>query len=94
MDFAVPADHRVKLKEHEKRDKYVNLAMELKKMCNMKVMIIPIVIGALGAVKTGLVHRLEGGDCLSYSIVEIGQNTEKIPGDLGRLAVTWFFTGV
>ena len=30
MDFAVPADHRVKLKENEK-DKYLNLASEWKK---------------------------------------------------------------
>ena len=30
VDFAVPADHRVKLKESEK-DKYLNLARELKK---------------------------------------------------------------
>ena len=31
MDFAVPADHRIKLKEYEKKDKYLNLARELKK---------------------------------------------------------------
>ena len=31
VDFAVPADHRVKLKESEKRDKRMNLARELKK---------------------------------------------------------------
>ena len=33
MDFAVPAGHRVKLKENEKKEKYLclNLAMELKK---------------------------------------------------------------
>ena len=30
MDFAVAADHRVKLKESEKRDKYQDLARELK----------------------------------------------------------------
>ena len=30
-DFAVPADHRIKLKECEKRDKYLDLARELKK---------------------------------------------------------------
>ena len=30
-DFTVPADHRVKLKESEKRDKYFDLARELKK---------------------------------------------------------------
>ena len=58
MDFAVPADHRVKLKEY-KRDKYLNLARELKKLWNMKVMIIPIVIGALGTVTKGLVQGME-----------------------------------
>ena len=26
VDFAVPADHRVKLKESEKKDKYLDLA--------------------------------------------------------------------
>ena len=31
VDFAVPADHRVKLKESEKIDKYLDLARELKK---------------------------------------------------------------
>ena len=30
MDFAVPADHRIKLKECEKRDKYWDLVRELK----------------------------------------------------------------
>ena len=32
VDFVVPADHRVKLKESEKRDKYLHLARELKKL--------------------------------------------------------------
>ena len=31
VDFAVPVDHRIKLKECEKRDKYLDLARELKK---------------------------------------------------------------
>ena len=31
MEFAVPADHRVKLKKSEKRDKCLDLARELKK---------------------------------------------------------------
>ena len=30
VDFAVPADHKIKLKECEKRDKYLDLARELK----------------------------------------------------------------
>ena len=31
MDFAVPTDHRRKLKESVKKDKYLDLATELKK---------------------------------------------------------------
>ena len=31
VDFAVPADHRINLKEREKKDKYLALARELKK---------------------------------------------------------------
>ena len=59
MDFALPTDHRVKLKENEKKDKCLDLACELKKLWNMKVTIIPIVIGALGTVTEGLVKGLE-----------------------------------
>ena len=54
VDFAVPADHRINLKECAKKDKYLDLARELKKLCNMKVMIVPIVIGALGTITKGL----------------------------------------
>ena len=31
FDFAVPADHRIKLKECKKGDKYLDLARKLKK---------------------------------------------------------------
>ena len=56
----------------------------------MKVIVIPIVIGALGTVTKGLIKGLEdleirmSGDHSNCSIVEIGQ----IPGELRRLAVT------
>ena len=95
VDFAVPADHRIKLKECEKRDKYLDLARELKKLWNMKVTIIPIMIGAFSTVTKGLLKGLEdsgswrpSGDHPNNSIVENGQNTEKSAGDLKRLAVT------
>ena len=55
VDFAVPSDHRIKLKECEKRDKYFDLARELKKkLWSMKVTIIPIVIGSFDSVTKGL----------------------------------------
>ena len=50
MDFAVAADHRIKLKEREKKDKYLDFSRELKKIWNMRVTIIPIVTGAFGKV--------------------------------------------
>ena len=50
MDFAVSLDSRVKLKEGEKKDKYLDLSRELKKLWNMKVTVIPVVIGALDMV--------------------------------------------
>ena len=71
VDFAVPADHRIKLKECEKSDKYLDLAKELKKLWNMKVTIIPIVIGAFGTVTKWLskgLEDLEVGDPLTLNI--------------------------
>ena len=70
VDFAVPADHRIKLKECEKRDKLLDLVRELKKLWNMKVTIVPIVIGAFGTVRitqgTGGLGSL--GDLLSLRL--------------------------
>ena len=59
VDFALPADHRINLKECEKEDKYPDLAREPKKLWNMQVTIIPIVIGAFGTVTKGLLKGLE-----------------------------------
>ena len=58
MGFAFPADHRVKLKESKKRDTCLDLAKELKKLWNVKVTVILILIGALGAITKGLVQEL------------------------------------
>ena len=70
VDFAVPADHRIKLKECEKRKKYLDLARELKKLWNMKVTIIPIVIGSFGTVTKELLKGLED--------LEVGGRVETI----------------
>ena len=59
MNLVVPADNKVKLKEGEKRGKYLDLVTELKKLWDMKVTVIPIVVGALGTVTKGLVKGLE-----------------------------------
>ena len=59
VDPAVLADYKIKLKECEKKYKYLDLARELKKLWNMKVTIIPIVIDAFGTVTKGILKGLE-----------------------------------
>ena len=61
----------------------------------MKVTVMLIVIGALETIPKGLVKRAgrlgnerTSGDHPDCSIIKIGQNTEKSPGVLRRLAVT------
>ena len=60
MDFSIAADQRIKLKEKEKKDKYLDIARELKKLWNIYATIIPIVIGAFGTVTKGLLKGMEG----------------------------------
>ena len=81
------------MKESEKRDQYLDLARELKKTVEYendddtsrnwrdRYSHRRICKG------TG-VFRNKSGDHLNYRIVEIGQITEKSPGDLRWLAVT------
>ena len=70
VGFAVPADHRIKLKECEKKDKYFDIYRELKKLWNMQVTIIPIVISAFGTVTKGLLKGLDD--------LEVGGRVETI----------------
>ena len=65
-----PDDHRLNLKECEKKDKYLDLDRELKKLWNMKVTIVPIVIGVLGTITKGFFKGL--GD------LEVGGRIETI----------------
>ena len=56
VDFAILADHKVKLQESKK---FLDFTWELKKLCNMKVMVIPFVIGILGTVTKALLQGLK-----------------------------------
>ena len=95
MDFAVPADQRVKLREREKKDKYLELTRELQKVmehesdnyincdwcfwyCHQRI----------NKGTGGLGNNRTSGSHTNYYIIEIGQNTEKSPGDLRTLTVT------
>ena len=89
VDNAVPADHRINLKESEKKDKYLDLARELKKLWNMEVMIVSIVIGALGTITKGLLKGLE--DLEVGGRVQIIQTTAllRTARILRRVLETW-----
>ena len=89
VDYAVAADHRISLKECEKKDKYPDLARELKNLWNMKVTILPIVIGAFGSVTKGLLKGLE--DLKVGGRVETIQTTAlmKTASILRRVLETW-----
>ena len=98
-----PADNIIKLKECAKKDKYLDLARELKKLWNIQVTIIPIVIGAFGTVTKRLLKGLED--------LEVGERVETIQttallrttrilrrvletwGDLLSLRLQWKTTG-
>ena len=95
VDFAVPADHRIKLKEYEKKDKYLDLSRELKKTMEHEGdnynnhdwcfwYSHQRFIKGTG----GFGGRRTTGNHPNYNIIENGQNTEKSAVDLRRLAVT------
>ena len=58
----------------------------------MRLTVVSILIGELGTVPMGLEKGVgifkTSQDHPNYSIVEVGQKTEKSPGDLRRLVVT------
>ena len=86
VDFAVPADHRIKLEECEKRDKYLDLARVLKKLWNMMG---TIIISAFGTVTIGLPKGLE--DLEVGGRMETIQTTAllKTAGILRRVLEAW-----
>ena len=58
IDFAVPGDSRIEEKEKDKIEKY-QLGRELQKIRNVKVKIIPLVVGSLGVIPKQFGNRLK-----------------------------------
>ena len=50
IDFAVPGDSRIEEKQKDKIEKCQDLGRELQKIWNVKVKIIPLVVGSLGTI--------------------------------------------
>ena len=95
VDFAVPADHRIKLKECEKGISTSTLLGNWKKPWNMQVTVYTNCNWCVWNSNKRIIKGTRGlgswrtsGDYPNDSIVENGQNTKKSLGDLRRLAVT------
>ena len=58
IDFAVPGDSTIEEKENDKIEKYQDLGREVQKIRNVKVKVIPLVVGSLGAIPKQLGNRL------------------------------------
>ena len=50
IDFAVSGDSRIGEQEKDKIEKYEDVGRQLQKIWNVKVKIIPLVVGSLGAI--------------------------------------------
>ena len=59
IDMTVPSDRNIALKETEKKCKYKDLELEIQRMWHMKTVVIPVVVGALGTVKKGMVENIK-----------------------------------
>ena len=56
IDFVIPGDQNIDIKEQKKTDKYQNLKIGLQKAWNVKVAIIPVVIGPLRTLLKKIYH--------------------------------------
>ena len=58
IDFACPFDSRIEERKKDKMKGYNDLKRELKKIWDMAVKVIPVVVGALGTTPNKLKHWL------------------------------------
>ena len=70
VDFAIPKVHTGNIKEIEKKEQVLIPCLRTKKLCKIKVAVIPVVIGSLGTIPEGLERGLE--------VLEIGGRVETI----------------
>ena len=59
VDFSVPWDRNVEIKEVEKVEKYSSLAKEIRKMHRVSTRVVPLVVGSLGVVSGNLEGHLK-----------------------------------
>ena len=84
---------RLKIKESEKIDKYLDLARELKELWNMKMTVIPVVAGVLGTAPRNLETRLSKCEKeLKPSRSQLGENQLEYFGESWRSEDTCYYS--
>ena len=81
IDFAAPGDSRIEEKDKEKIEKCQDLRRELQKIWNMKMKIIPLVVGSLGAIPKQFGNTLKKIGVTA----EIGQVTKTVLLETARI---------
>ena len=59
IDMSIPSNRNIALKEIEKKSKCKDLQLEILRMWQMKTEVIPVVVGALGTIKKGMVGNIK-----------------------------------
>ena len=67
IDVAIPWDSRVEDKSKEKIEKYQDLKMELRRLWQAEVEVVPIILGALGVIPKDLRRNLEKIGCIKLA---------------------------
>ena len=58
IDMMIPRHRNISVKEFDKLSKYKDLQIEIERMWQPKTTVVPVVVGALGMVKKGVLNHL------------------------------------
>ena len=78
IDISVPRDENIQDKELEKIGKYQSLKIELEQLWKVKIMVIPVVVGALGAIADRLPGSLQKSAFLGTA--QVLRRVLRLPG--------------
>ena len=70
IDVAIPGDSRIEQKEQEKLSRYQDLKIEVARLWERKATVVPVVVGALGAIPKQLEYHL---NTLGLNLITISQ---------------------
>ena len=57
--MTIPTDRNISVKEFDKLSRYKDLQIEIERMWRLKKTVIPVIVGAIGMVKKGVLNHLK-----------------------------------